>query len=708
MWNVDPQNHDIVITGFENGIGDSPYSGLTDMRSVNPISITGETSVSFSTKSVFLCPNIQNNTTGSLITVGGNGFEAPIALGLEGNQYITFSNLGGATGLSTGTPYLLFYFTNTGGNIIYQLYTTANVLVTITAPSTTTVTFSTVSPALPKYFQKSKGNNFMLDSNGLVWWDGVLTTGGGGGWISATNSWTWMGNTLNAKSQGNGLILYTTVNSTSPGSQDEWLFVFSAGQIDYTPITTNNASASIVWVYGWNPFTGTSGNSSYLQGVNINNVSHAAFITPDGRVNVCDANYILNFYQNIPVLGQSYVTFNPLSYASTYTTTGVIPAGYTNATLTGSFGGTTGFQLITFSNGAQRQVYFTNGSTNIAWANAMIETADTTLLTGGTYTAQNMTAILPPTDRAQCLSFVNQFLLIGGISNIIYPWDLSPADNTYSVPLILLPETNIQNIVTVGNNAYIFAGNRGNIYITNGSQASFFKKLPDHLSGAVEPLYSWGGATYNKNRVYFGVNVTLQAGGNANYGGIWCLDVSTGAVWNCNELSYGSYAGYVSALGVSSAQSTYGPTIGYGLLAGWTDDSGNYGVDVSIASSYTGGQSYVISDMIPIGTAIEPITPAQFEFKLSTPLLSGESVQLQVASSINGSFSNLLNSSGTASTSGDGVLLSDIYSNTTQLNQWILLKCILTGISSSPSYDRLTQLRIKGATKGITGYSAPE
>jgi hypothetical protein len=112
--------------------------------------------------------------------------------------------------------------------------------------------------------------------------------------------------------------------------------------------------------------------------------------------------------------------------------------------------------------------------------------------------------------------------------------------------------------------------------------------------------------------------------------------------------------------------------------------------------------------MIPIGTAIEPITPAQFEFKLATPLLTGESVKLQVASSINGSFSDLVSTAGTASTAGDGSLLSDIYSNTTQLNQWILLKCILTGIGSSPSYNLLTQLRIKGATKGITGYSAPE
>ena len=142
----------------------------------------------------------------------------------------------------------------------------------------------------------------------------------------------------------------------------------------------------------------------------------------------------------------------------------------------------------------------------------MIETADVTLLTGGTYTAQNMTAILPTTDVAQCLSFVNEYLLIGGKFNIIYPWDLNPEDNTWSNPLILLPETNISNIVTVGNNAYIFAGNRGNIYITNGSQASLFKKLPDHLSGGVEPLYAWGGATYNKNRLYFGVNVTLTGG----------------------------------------------------------------------------------------------------------------------------------------------------------------------------------------------------
>ena len=49
MYNVDPQNGDIVISGFENGIGDSPYSGLTDMRNINTVSIPGEADVNFST-----------------------------------------------------------------------------------------------------------------------------------------------------------------------------------------------------------------------------------------------------------------------------------------------------------------------------------------------------------------------------------------------------------------------------------------------------------------------------------------------------------------------------------------------------------------------------------------------------------------------------------------------------------------------------------
>src|SRR5260221_842283 len=46
------KNGDIVISGLDKGIGDNPYSGLTDARSVNPLSIPNEASVSFSSATV--------------------------------------------------------------------------------------------------------------------------------------------------------------------------------------------------------------------------------------------------------------------------------------------------------------------------------------------------------------------------------------------------------------------------------------------------------------------------------------------------------------------------------------------------------------------------------------------------------------------------------------------------------------------------------
>jgi hypothetical protein len=259
-------------------------------------------------------------------------------------------------------------------------------------------------------------------------------------------------------------------------------------------------------------------------------------------------------------------------------------------------------------------------------------------------------------------------------------------------------------MITVNTNTYLFAGNRGRIYVTNGSQAELFKKIPDHLSGTVEPYYIWGAIGYSQNQLYFGFQAQQNNGSILQSGGLWALDITTGALRLANILSYGTYNGYATVFIPNPPQ---GPTLtpGSAFFVGWYNGTTG-GMDVSSSTVYTGTQAYVISDMIPIGTNLEAITPTQFEFKLSTPLLTGESVKLQVASSINGSFSDLLNSSNAASTSGDGVLLSDIYSNTTQLNQWILLKCILMGTSSSPSYNRLTQLRIKGATKGITGYSS--
>jgi hypothetical protein len=674
MYNIDPLNGDIVINGFEKGIGDSPYSGLTDLKSINPSSIPGEASVSFATELVSAAPILTNYTGATLSTVSSGLVYFPTSQNIENNQYITFSSIGTATGsLAINTPYRLLYNGTVGSTQGYQMFTTSGVPITVTGSSASS-TLSTINVGIINFMQKSISYNFAVDNLGRVWSDKNLTTTAGV--VTTTNSWTWMGNNTDVSSNGNGLLLFTTVTngtgasgaSPSPTTVDEWLFVWRNSQIDYTKISSAGTPATITWVYGWNyALTSgtTTGLSNYLNIPSTTVAPHHALVTPDARANFCDGNYIGNWFQNVPSPGSSYVGFDP-----------------TNA---------------------------------------------------ATWTPTTLTAILPASEVGQCLAFVNQYLLIGTKSNIIYPWNLILTDNTYSTPLIQLPESNTSCIVAVGNNAYIFAGNRGNIYITNGSQASFFYKIPDHISGTVEPLVQWGNganvgagksvtigvspqcAVFNKNRLYFGFSAIAQ-GTSVNiigYGGIWCIDLNLTMLYNAQQMSYGNYKGYVSCLmvQVDSQNLNRGSKNGYGIVAAWVDlDDSIYGIDMNMSYPYTNGASYVTSELIPLGTALKPMTPEALEFKLSKPLVSGESVELLVGSYLDPSYASFISagvfaySSNANNTnfSGNTQSFPVVAYGTTQGQQWVVIQAKLTSVMfpSTPSYVRLTEIRIKaGASK---------
>jgi hypothetical protein len=333
-------------------------------------------------------------------------------------------------------------------------------------------------------------------------------------------------------------------------------------------------------------------------------------------------------------------------------------------------------------------VYFGNGSNIVQF----YQTSSSTLFnpaTPSTYTT-NTFPLLPYTDKVTCLAPLGQNILIGGRGNTIYSWDTI---STSTIP-ILLPENNVQSLVTVNTNAYVFIGDRGNIYITNGTQVSWFAKVPDHLSGTFEPAFTFTGAIYNRNRLYFGIYATVGGYQVGSYSGVWMLDPNTGAMCLAHQLSYGSYTmGWVSALSTGAS--------GDGIIAGWRHSNSNdCGVDICTSTPYTGGQSYIISDAIPVGTLLQPTTPQQIEFKLSKPLQTGETVELQVASSLDGPFTSVL------TVNGDGSLVSgNSIGFPIQNIQWLYIKAILTGKTSSPSFNRLTELRVIGATKRMTSIS---
>ncbi len=306
-----------------------------------------------------------------------------------------------------------------------------------------------------------------------------------------------------------------------------------------------------------------------------------------------------------------------------------------------------------------------------------------------TYTPAAKALTLPVIDRANCLEELGVNLLVGGQRNLIYPWDRTSTSFRYP---IWLAESVIVKMKTVNTNTFIFVGNRGRIYVTNGSQTQLYKKVPDHISGTVEPYFVWGGVASTKNQLYFGCLVTSNGGSAiSQYGGIWGIDMDTKVIRLVNQLSYGTYNGYPTVMipVLQPVNTAITNPSGTGFYAGWYDGISLVGIDKTVSTPYTSSQALIDSDLIPIGTYERPRNMTRIEYRLTKPMVSGESVVLQTRLDFSQAWSTVL----TDSTVGN-------FSNSAPVNfenaQWLQIRVILNSTTSSPSYTRLREFRVTG------------
>lgn len=321
--------------------------------------------------------------------------------------------------------------------------------------------------------------------------------------------------------------------------------------------------------------------------------------------------------------------------------------------------------------------------------------------TNGTdYTFSSHALALPFIETPQALAEVpigsGVSLVIGGISNKLYIWDEIAA--FYS--LVVISENNTTYLLTVNNLVFIFAGSKGNIYVTNGSSATKVIKVPDYIANSMgadtDPYFIWGGAMYLRGRVWFSVQAP-------NCGGIWSfiptqeyyVEQDTGATLKMeNQNSYGSYDGLATVLfapQLPTSQQANGPQ----YWAGWDDGSGGtslnpYAIDFTDTIPFT-GTSIIETDAIPTGTFLQNKTFQNIEYKLSTPLLSGESIQIYYRLALTDAWTTC----GTVVTSPNnisGYFVGDFQS--TQLLQ-LQIHMIASVSSGSSSWCRLKEIRLR-------------
>lgn len=586
-WRTEKNNingqTEIVIDGFEQGIADSAYEGIEDMRNINIFSSPKQGSVTFANAAVTLPPSgyigVAFNASAS-----GDFINTSSTSGFYQGMAVLVVSVSGSAGLTAGTTYYAGDVTASSFKLYNNLGMTSVRDITSNITGTFTVqTFGTPTDSYTLTRESSTGNGvFFFTSDGLVWY------------ISPNSSATVPINTL----QFLGNTSHSTAgDETSRGITlfNNYLFVFQRQAIDYIALSniTGTSNPSSSWVYAWQlTTTATEG--------------HRALAATDNALYFCNHTNVGS------VLVNSGSTFDPANSA--------------------------------------------------------------------TYTYNASALALPFFDRSVCLAQLGVNLLVGGASNFIYPWDrVSP---TFNYPLIVA-EPYVSCLVSANSNAYVFAGKRGRIYITNGANIELFKKFPDSLSGTVDPYYTWGWGLYWKNKLYF----TLSAKDNSsttisNFAGLWCIDLNTNALTMSNSMSYGTYAGTIATI-VSMGRQF--PT-GDGIFSGWLNSTG--GIDYTSANPYTNYEPYIDTDIIPVGTFLTKNTFNNIEFKLGKPLVSGEKVKLSYRKNLTDSFTQI----GETTTAG---LLSDLYTMNFQGIQWLQIRANTSSTATTPSYVPIREIRIR-------------
>lgn len=327
------------------------------------------------------------------------------------------------------------------------------------------------------------------------------------------------------------------------------------------------------------------------------------------------------------------------------------------------------------------------------------------------YTFNNGDALLvPETDEATCLAELGQNLLIGGRNGFVYVWN--KVDPGFS-NLLNIPEYYTWQIVATSQNAYIFAGVRGRIYITNRSGIDLYKKVPDYITGLLNPIFRFEDANFARNQLYFSITATTSAGSASNtVAGLWAIDLDTDAMRMLNKTSDAAYTGTVRMVSPRPSTSSGSPTsgiFGNNIQIGWYGSSTS-SIDVSTALPYTNYESFMELEIIPVGTYLDQFTPSQVEWKTSAPLGAGgtsESIRISYRTNLYEAYTILGTTTATGttvvgSTTGTttGYAGSDYYTASFENVQWLQLKVELSSNATTPTYNRITEIRIRDWPSG--------
>lgn len=435
--------------------------------------------------------------------------------------------------------------------------------------------------------------------------------------------------------------------------------------------TFSNSSPLYMTIIHWGTIS-SSGNNAQVQGL-------VYFV---GCVIVINNNGSLDAYIAGSSIGSGYTaSFN--SYGANSVT-----AGATHYSIVNSDG----------------IAYICNGSINFTVGGNAYNLATLSATASGDPTAitlsQTSFATFP---EPQVYLSQLQFQLVVCGKKTLYFW--TPPSTGFSSYLPITED--ISSVTNIQNTLYILAGTKGSIYVCNGYSISLLKKIPDSMTDLNDPAWVFGGATPHRGKLIFGACNINQISSGTPVFGIFSLNIETNIlnfenINSCGATIVKDASGFISnawlLFDLNTIQTAVNESYDNYLSIWYNSPSG--GADASDPQSdvppfssppipYSNYEPYFVTDLIPVGTALNPKTfQGQIEYKLTRPIVAGESLKIYYRTALGQAWTLIWTSTATGQ-------ISESNPTNFQQSQYIQFQVSFACVTSGSSFLPLSELRVR-------------
>lgn len=652
----------LVIDGWEKGIANSPHTGIASLKNVNNSFLEGATYVNYKRQAAL-------HTGSQTFTAAPSTFTLSSALTLSVNDAVKFSGGSLPSGIVAGT----IYFVASVSLLTFTVSTTlGGSALTLGGSGSGTVTL--VAMGIPKYFTQSPGTSpmyYIVDDQNHIWQGSYAT-------------WTLLvGNHTAGSGLGKGIAYFKN-----------YLFVFGT---NYVEMCGNGTGVGGITSANW-----VNVNSTGYYFINLTSIDltvapavNATSLTLNAVWPYVSGNYQVSIGNGAQLVsgtftkGSATVPITPKVTVTTVVTTidvALFPiASVEHMALVGTD------DVLYFCNGN------TVGSISVTPSNAVFDATNFTTM------FINYSALkLPVTERISWLEQLAQNLLVAGIK-FIYPWDRISTSFNVPLPINEVPA----RMINIFNTVYIFAGQKGDIYMTNGYTISLFKRIPDSFIQVIDPSWTIGGMMFHRNKLWFGA-VGNSSSGSVKIQGIFSVTLTTDASLNFeSQNSYGITP-------TSSADATgilidLDAPFSNGLVSGTTFDSYTSAwynssagmIDYNDTTLWSNFEPAIETDLIPIGTFLDSRTFENVEYKLDVPLAEGDAIRLSYRTNFSATYTLVGNgavtgAAGTTTATSDVAtqVISDNFNSNILNAQWVQFLVEFKCASNNSSFIRLREIRL--------------